>query len=305
MLEAFLTVKTVLTRILAIFTMVLTVLTGAADALAQGEVYPYLSKENVVGLPALARSQDVTTDGESFFFSGKSSLVRVSLDNETVLARNLDAIPQELEEQFGSAHIGGISYYDGKLYAAVEDSKVWAHPLVVLYDAETLRYTGVYAELGSGRLTRGVPWVACDAQAGCFYAAQSKSAPSLLCYDLETFGYLGAIPLSEPVPEIQGAEVYQGKLYAATNDRTRAVYEIDLATGAVRKYFDRILLYSSLIANFGGEGEGITVLPMEDGSLFHTLEVGMLFLNSTFRHYAPLDQSRGWGQALFRDDSIL
>lgn len=288
MLNAMLTVKKILMRIVSAFTAVLLLLTGVADTCAQGGVYPYLSKDNIVGLPALSRSQGVTTDGESFFFSGKNSLVRVSLDGETVLARNWDAIPQTLAEQFGSAHIGGISYYNGKLYAAVEDSKVWDHPLVVLYDARTLRYAGVYGSLGSERLTRGVPWVACDAQAGCFYAAQSKSADRLLRYDLETFAYLGSISLTQAVPEIQGAEVYQGRLYAATNDRTRAVYEIDLATGGVRRYFDRILLHSSVIDNFGGEGEGITVLPMADGSLFHTLEIGMLFLNATFRHYAPV-----------------
>lgn len=61
--------------------------------------------------------------------------------------------------------------------------------------------------------------------------------------------YVGSVKLSETVRSIQGAEMYGGMLYAATNDDTQAVYKIDPKSGEVSKYFDRNLTK-------GSEGRG-------------------------------------------------
>ena len=273
---------------------VLTVLSGALNRMFSGDVYPYLSQTRTVGLEALERSQGVTTDGTAWFFSGKDVLVKVSLDDKTILARNKNAIPDELRTQYGSAHIGGISYANGYVYAAIEDSHIWQYPLVALFDGETLTYTGKFVLLpgkdstAENAMTHGVPWVTCDVLRGLFYVAQCDDADRIFAYDLNTMEYVRSIPLSEPVDEIQGAEMWSGRMYAATNDATRAVYKIDLETGNVEKYFDRILYRPRLIDNFGGEGEDITVLPMADGSVFHALDIGALFIDANLRHYAPL-----------------
>ena len=282
-------------RSLAVFLIgLLTVLSGWANAQTEGNVYPYASVDRAVGIDALERSQGVTTDGTAWIYSGKSSLVKISFDNETVLAINKKAIPKDLSKQFGSKHIGGISCCGGFVYAAIEDSKVWAHPVVALYSADTLEYTGKFVELlgkdsGSEQaLTHGVPWVACDPDVGVFYVAQCDDAQKLFAYDLDTLEYVRTIALATPVDEIQGGEMYKGYLYVATNDDARAVYRINVARGTVEHYFDRILAHSDVIANFGGEGEDITVLPMEDGTLFHALNIGALFVDANLRHYAPV-----------------
>jgi hypothetical protein len=72
----------------------------------------------------------------------------------------------------------------------------------------------------------------------------------------------------------------------ASNDMTRAVYEIDLESGNAVKLFDRITYEYKLIDNFGGEGEGLTLLSMEDGSYIHTLQLGALFIDSSLNHYS-------------------
>lgn len=271
------------------------VLLFAVSALANralwGDVYPYVSVDRTVGLETLERSQGVTTDGSAWIFSGKQTLTKVAFDNETVLAQNKSAIPEALKTQYGSAHIGGISFANGFVYAAIEDSKVWRNPIVALFDAQTLEYTGRFVLLpgrdsGSDHaLTRGVPWVACDTQSGCFYVAECRNTKELYAYDLDSFAYVNKIPLQSEVDRIQGAEVYEGTLYAATNDATRAVYKIDLAAGKADKLFDRILYQPKAIDNFGGEGEGMTVLPMPDGTLLHTLTIGALFLDANLCHY--------------------
>lgn len=273
---------------------VLTIVSALLNKAFDGNVYPYTSVDRTVGFESLERSQGVTTDGESWIFSGKTSLVRVSLDNKEILALNKEAIPTEFSEQYGSAHIGGISYANGFVYAAIEDSKVWKNPIVALFDGDTLEFTGEYVLLpgkdsdSEYALTRGVPWVTCDVDNGCFYVGECRHTTQLYAFDLETFEYIKTIPLETEVDRIQGAEMYNGRLYAATNDATRAVYQISLKTGKVLKYFDRILYQPKLIDNFGGEGEDITVLPMADGTVFHALNIGALFVDANLRHYAPV-----------------
>ena len=97
--------------------------------------------------------------------------------------------------------------------------------------------------------------------------------------------YVGELKLSSPIDAIQGGEVYAGKLYVGSNDDTRAVYSIDVKTGRVEKLFDRIMYRWKWIDNFGGEGEDVTVYPMNDGTVIHALDVGALFIDSNLRHY--------------------
>ncbi len=259
--------------------------TGGINAAFNGSIYRYEASDGVIGLETLTRAQGVTNDGENWYFSGKNCLEKVNIATGDIIALNTDAIPGELAENFGSKHIGGIGYANGVIYAPVEDSKVWEHPLIVLYNAETLEYTGKYFELDVQKHTRGVPWCFADAQNGVLYAGDSRNDAQAYMYDLSTLAYLGTLDYSEEIKEIQGGEYYNGKLYFGTNDKTRAVYCADASTGEVEKLFDRIMYEYKLIDNFGGEGEDITVLPLENGTYIHTLQIGALFIDATLRHY--------------------
>ncbi len=269
----------------AIVLSLLMTLTNSVNLLFNGDIYPYESNSKVVGLETVERGQGVTTDGEAWYFSGKTSLVKISLDNETVLAYNYSAIPDDFKEHYGSAHIGGISYCDGYIYASLEDSKVWEYPIIAVYDAETLEFTGKYAVLSTEIMTRGASWVTCDKENGLLYTSHSKTADEIYCFDIETFEYVKSIKISETVTRIQGGEVYNGLIYVGTNDKTRAVYTIDPVTGEVTKLFDRIMYEWKYIDNFGGEGQDVTVYPMQDGTLIHALDIGALFIDSNLRHY--------------------
>jgi glutamine cyclotransferase len=96
---------------------------------------------------------------------------------------------------------------------------------------------------------------------------------------LQTFALVKTVPLSEPVHKIQGGELYRGELYVATQDATQAVYKIHPVTGLVTKCFDQNLTK-------GSEAEGLTMLETPDGAVIHTLDLGPLFINAFFRHYA-------------------
>ncbi|MBR3767427.1 MAG: hypothetical protein IKL10_04195 [Clostridia bacterium] len=272
-------------KALAVIFSFLLFFTGSLNSIFNGDVASYESEHAVIGLETLTRSQDVTTDGEYFYFSGKGALEKTNLSCDKIIALNYNAIPDELKEKYNSQHIGGISYYDGIIYAALEDSKEWNYPIIALYDAETLEYTGTCFELPTTLQTRGVPWVAVDGENGVAYTGDSRNYTEIYKFSLSDFTYIETITLSSEVEKIQGAEIADGKLYAGTNDMKRAVFTIDLTTGEITKLFDRIAYEYKLIDNFGGEGEGLTLLPMEDGTYIHTLQLGALFVDSSLRHY--------------------
>lgn len=271
---------------LAAFMTFLSALTLGIDALSAGKRHPEVSKDNVLLIGAAERSQGITTDGKYYYFSSKWGLTKSELDGKTRVKSNPLAIPKKLKDEYGLAHIGGISYSkaDNCIYAGLEDSKVWEYPIVAVYDADTLKFTGRYYILDKALHTRGLPWVAVDNDRGLLITLDhSKKANELIFYDIaDNMKYVGSVKLSETVRSIQGAEMYGGMLYAATNDDTQAVYKIDPKSGEVSKYFDRNLTK-------GSEGEGITVLETADGEVFHAIDMGPLFINAFIRHYAPVE----------------
>ena len=271
---------------LAAFMTFLSVLTLGIDALSADKRHPEVSKDNVLLIGAAERSQGITTDGKYYYFSSKWGLTKSELDGKTRVKSNPLAIPKKLKDEYGLAHIGGISYSkaDNCIYAGLEDSKVWEYPVVAVYDADTLKFTGRYYILDKALHTRGLPWVAVDNDRGLLITLDhSKKANELIFYDIaDNMKYVGSVKLSETVRSIQGAEMYRGMLYAATNDDTQAVYKIDPKSGEVSKYFDRNLTK-------GSEGEGITVLETANGAVFHAIDMGPLFINAFIRHYAPVE----------------
>lgn len=267
-----------ISTVLAVIFIPFSVLTHGIDFFSSAE-HTDTAKTNVVGLGAIFRSQGMTTDGEDFFFSSKTTLIRTKSDAKTVIDADYSAIPDELKEKYGIAHIGGLSYYNGYIYAGLEDSKVWDYPIVGIYDAETLDFVDYYI-MDCEVITRGLPWVCVDSETGYLYCTDhSKQPTKLLVYDTQNeMKFVQEIPLSFSVPSIQGAEFYNGTLYAATNDETKAIYKINPENGNVEKYLDRNPL--------GGEGEGMTFITKEnDETVLVAMDMGTLFINAFIREY--------------------
>ena len=266
-----------ISTVLAVVFIPFSVLTGGIDLVTSGG-HTDTAKTNIVGLGAIFRSQGMTTDGETFYFSSKTTLIRTKTDAKTVIDADYSAIPDELKE-LGIAHIGGLSYYDGYIYAGLEDSKVWDYPIVGVYDAETLDFVDYYI-LDCETVTRGLPWVCVDPETGYLYCTDhSKKPTKLLVYDTASeMEFVKEIPLSFSVPSIQGAEFHNGTLYAATNDETKAIYKINPVNGEVEKHLDRNLL--------GGEGEGMTFITKENGeTVLVAMDMGTIFINAFVREY--------------------
>ncbi len=236
---------------------------------------------------ALLMSQGITTDGEYYYTAGSIAAIDLvgmakwTVDEFDKVIYTHSAIPKEIKQKYGSDHIGGISYYDGKIYAATEDESD-TYNLILIYDAETLEYTGEYYDLGTEYLDDGIPYCAVDGERGYLYTSPFHETDYILAYNLDDMTFSHKIMLSEPVDRIQGAEVYNGTLYLSydvSDSATEKVQTVDVETGKVETLFERT------VSGRDHEAEGITVYPMADGSLIHVADYDKL-VSVNIRHYS-------------------
>ncbi len=278
--------------ILSIFVTICMLFTGimdSGDATSTPEV-ELVREDKLVFLDAFKSGQGVTTDGEYYYTSGSltafgmTSLTKWDADTMEILVKNDSPIPQEYIDNYGSDHIGGISYYDGKIYAAVEN-KAEDSPLVITYDARTLHIVDVF-ELPNENLPDGIPWCCVDGENGYLYCSQFNEVEEILAFELETMEFSHKISLSKSVVRIQGGEVYDGILYLSSdtaNSNDDVIITVDVTNGAVRELCTR-----SLPSVAGNEAEGVTVFPMEDGTFVHVLDYDKT-VGVYLRHYKMVE----------------
>ncbi len=230
------------------------------------------------GTTALTRGQGVASDGTSWFFSGTLSLERTD-DGYARQQANTLAIPPLLALA-GSSHIGDIDVWNGTIYAPIEDGRTnYQNPKLVLFDAQSLS-AGMQYSIPQALQTKGVPWVAVNGPAGQLYFAEWDPTPQLNIFSLSTVQLLSSLPLRPPagvaVGRVQGAKVFEGFLYLATDDATKSLFKMNLQTGTVQKLLS--------IATTG-EQEGLAFRSLPDGTQLHTLNVNPSSSGSELRHY--------------------
>jgi len=240
---------------------------GAADAAEPVSGWVETGSRSFTGEEGFTKAQGIASDGGRIFFSWNLGLHSTDLGFGTTLATNAyDAIPYDLGGM-GLNHIGDIDYFDGKIYAPIEDGSAYLHPYVVTYEADTLQATGDRFALDRDRLMEGVPWVAIDPVRQVAYTAEWNDTTRLNVHRLSDFAITSTVPLSRTVGRIQGAKVYKGMLYAARdNGGEKSIEAIDPVTGQVTNLFDR---------NLGDdfETEGIAFVTNNSGTTMLTSDI--------------------------------
>lgn len=238
--------------------IMLLVVGGEEKNLPLPEGAEVIAKNTYVLYDYQVTSQGVTNDGEFFYFSGNKNLGKADMEKGEIFLVNVDPIPEELKEK-GCNHIGGLSYYNGYVYAAVEDGPDYLNSFIVLYDAETLEFTGKYYELPHELHLEGVPWCAIDVERNYLYTAEWTNAKVLNVFSLDDMSLVKTVPLSEPIDRIQGAEMFGGKLYMSCDEENdmKRIFTLDVETGKVEECFKRNI-------GKGFEAEGITVFADEN-----------------------------------------
>lgn len=235
-----------------------------------------VSKNTFVFEKALLMGQGIATDGEYYYTSGAiaaldlTALAKFTFDDMELVDTHVNPLPKKCTER-ADDHIGGISVYNGKIYASVEDSDEYLSPCIVVFDCETLEATGEVYDLPNDVYDDGVPWCAVDGETGLLYASKWNDINTIYVYDIaNSMSLVKEIPLSETIHRIQGGEFYNGKLYLSNdiedNGNFKNILGVDVDTGNVDV---------AAIRDVGGdniEAEGLTFYPADDGSVMHVLD---------------------------------
>lgn len=240
--------------------------------------YELIAKQRLDPAVAMFSAQGICCDGEHFYCSGAltgvgfTGLAKYDLNMKCKRLKS-GAVPKEFTKKYGSDHIGGIDCAGGYIYAPVEGEGD-LYNFILLYDCETLEYTGKYYEMTCERLTDGIPWCAVDREGGFLYTSAFDPVEEILQYDLDTMEFIKAIPLETEVRRIQGGSVWDGALYLSydcIDPGTReTIYRVDPADGSVEVELVREL------PNYDNEAEDVCVYPLPDGSFIHTVDYDKL-----------------------------
>lgn len=224
---------------------------------------------------AIMMGQGITNDGEHYYTSGAitavniTALTKLDMDMELVDV-NFNPLPDKCKQR-GNNHIGGISYYNGKIYAPVEGGdEVYA--CIVVYDAETLEATGEIYDLPNELYSDGVPWCAVDPDTGYLYASMWDETKVIHVYDVnDSMKPVKDISLTgAQVKRIQGAEFWNGTLYLSKDNNRdgeiRQILKVDVDTGVVSVFAERNVGSDNI------EAEGMTFTEGENGPVLHVLD---------------------------------
>ena len=250
-----------------------------------------VSKETFVS-EALLMGQGITTDGEYYYTSGSitalnfTALAKFECKGMELVDSHVNPLPDKCTDR-GNNHIGGISYYDGKIYAPVEGGDE-CYACIVVFDAQTLEPTGEIYDLPNEIYTDGVPWCAVDPESGYLYASRWTDIDTIYVYDTEdSMKFVKSIDLTgiETIHRIQGGEFYKGTLYLSNdiedNETFKNILSVNVDTGLVE---------IAAVRNVGGtnmEAEGLTFLETEDGAVMHLLDYNKVI--GVFVHHYKVD----------------
>lgn len=272
--------------IITIIAMILTTVLGIGPVTTEPTSIELVKTDRLLLEKAMYSGQGITTDGEYYYTSGTitamdvTGLAKWNAEDFSLVDSRLGVIPNEYKENYEFNHVGGISYYDGLIYAAVENKKK-DRTLVITYDCETLDTVSVN-EVENEYLTDGIPWCAVDGDNGYVYCSPFHNVDKIVAFDIDTMEFSHYIELSETVMRIQGGEVYDGKIYLSSDNgaNTDTVYSVDVENGETQTVCER-----TVPGLAGNEAEGMTVFPMSDGSVIHILDYDKA-VGIYIRHYS-------------------
>lgn len=159
----------------------------------------------------------------------------------------------------GYNHVGDIDVIGDTLYAPYEQPNYdLGHQATAIYDAKTLRFISA-VEVQQHENS----FVTVDPSRMIAYSMDHFGGDSLFRYDVEKdWAPLAPLKMSRFVDRVQGADIAGGAAWLSTDDATKGLYRVDLATGHV-----------DALGSLGypkGEGEGIDATLLPSG-LLHAL----------------------------------
>lgn len=201
-----------------------------------------VSTKFYTGLDAYLVGQGLATDGDYLYGSGALAAIytdglgKMLLEGGVFIRRNLYAMPKQFRE-LEVDHIGGIGVAKGRIYAACEDRAEEVNR-VLIYDAETLKYTGEWYDVSNEYLTDGIPWCTVDEEGGTLYCSAFGETDKLLAFDTATMELQTVITLERSVKRVQAGAAADGVIYLNCDikddpEGRKLVVAVDIASGRI------------------------------------------------------------------------
>ena len=233
-----------------------------------------LSTRYYTGKDALASAQGITNDGTFYYCAGTvlplkfRGLSKIDMETGKVVLRRDNYLPEPLASE-GFCHYGGCTYFEGRVYVAVE-APAPREPCIAVFDAKTLEFTGERHVLGPEYQPFGnLPWCAAHAEKRVLYTGFFRGCDFVNVFDIDTFAFMKHVVLDKKIEHAQGGEVHGGKIYLSCHDtwKKKHVYRVDPVSGEVSFVMERDASHAVI------ESEGVTVAKTPDGAFFHQLDV--------------------------------
>ncbi len=141
---------------------------------------------------SLVRSQGLASDKNgNFWFAANQTLLKTSSDFSEENTHNPEAIPAELRS-YSINHIGDIDYYNGKIYAPMEDGNDYKNPFIGIFNAETLVFEKALP-LARSQQNDGIPWITVDNDKARIISSVYRNAKKIYFYENNLYFYLPSI----------------------------------------------------------------------------------------------------------------
>jgi len=171
--------------------------------------------------------QGLAEGGGYWYFSDRMALFKVEGFDKPI-ATLYPAVPDELRSE-GYDHIGDVDYFNGYIYAPVEDVN-YEKPIVIVYSAADFSVVKVIGPLPQSHM----PWIALDSE-GRMYSSEFSDVNEIKVYDPEG-NLVETIKLNVSLQRVQGGCIYGDKyLILTTDDGGDWIYAVNLETGVVTK----------------------------------------------------------------------
>lgn len=262
----------------SMFAALVLFLTLLVDPAAGSTTTSTLVSEDVLTLmDASFAGNGLTNDGTYYYTSGcisfakYTALAKYEMGTMKRVKNKVFPVGWDLIKK-GYDRIGGISYYDGMIYAAMESDKGKASPCIAVFDADSLSYK-YSVDLPESWFPNGISWVAVDPLSGILYTADKGAATSIHAFKIDaTMAPIREIDITglDALENIRGGEFDGGILYLSCDPENDTQYDevlcVNVETGEAESAFIRD------VGKADSKPGDITIVEAKDGSVFHVAD---------------------------------
>jgi hypothetical protein len=180
---------------------------------AAAQIRPPRGYHEVFVSPDVNCHQGYATDGTNHYTFDTQAVYKWRNDEKwSLLASNTTVFAGIT----GLSHLGDGDYFEGKLYVVAE---TWAgctnfsNQSIVVFDAATLARLEVHDVSPQHHEVSGLAIAPFGDQNCLIYVTSYCDGSKIFMYDLQTFHYLGFVPLSRTLSDLQGIAWHEGRFY--------------------------------------------------------------------------------------------